>query len=89
MTFENLYETTNLVDVTLNLENCQHSPHSKLNDSLKYLNINSNDDTSTFDNVIKDISFRITDISVTEEISDNHATYYKQAIASSAFSQET
>ncbi|XP_014780528.1 GATA zinc finger domain-containing protein 14-like, partial [Octopus bimaculoides] len=88
ITFENAYKTANFLDVTLNLSNSQHSPYHKPNQYLKYLNVDSNHHRSTFDNIVMGISTRISDLSSSEEIFNNHAPYYNQALTTSGFSQQ-
>lgn len=74
------------LDVTMNLNDGTYSPYMKENNSIKYVNKNSNHPPSIINNIPASINRRLSDISSTENIFNNAKLPYQQALEKSGYS---
>ncbi|CAI9722360.1 Hypothetical predicted protein [Octopus vulgaris] len=63
---------------------CKTQPYHKINENLRYINVNSNHPHSIKKSLINNISKRISLLSYDLEIFNKHATYYNEALREAA-----
>ena len=68
------------LDVTFNLENDTYKPYVKPNNTLLYVNVNSNHPPSIIRNIPENINKRLSDLSKTEDIFQNSIGPYQEAL---------
>ena len=79
-------KVVNFLDVSLNLSSGQYSPYMKPNNTLKYINVNSNHPPTVLKNIPVGINTRLSELSSNEEIFNNSAPTYQKALDDSGFS---
>ena len=77
----------NFLDVTLDLHTGAYKPYRKPNDHPLYINTNSNHPPSIIKELPHNISKRISEISSSEEIFNEAAPYYNNALKSSGYKE--
>ena len=78
----------NFLDFNLDLESNKHKPFHKPNEKLKYINIHSNHPKIVFNNLVPNISTKISALSSNKNIFDNAALYYNKALEDSKFKDQ-
>ena len=88
LTISSHLKIVNFLDTTLNLNNGLHYPYHKPNQSLNYISTYSNHPQSIIKNLVRNISLRISNLSATEDIFQNFAPRYNEALARSGYKEK-
>ena len=83
ITVDSITQVTDYLDVKFNLLKHVHEPYRKPNNQPTYLNVKSNHPKHIIEHIPKMIEQRISTLSSTEEIFDNHKAEYENALESS------
>ena len=87
ITIQTKLKTVDFLDVTLNLATGKHYPYRKPNDRPMYVHSNSNHPPSIIKNLPSAISRRLTDISSNNDIFDQAAPLYNDALRNSGHTE--
>ena len=87
ITTQTKLKTVDFLDVTLNLATGKHYPYRKPNDRPMYVHSNSNHPPSIIKNLPSAISRRLTDISSNNDIFDQAAPLYNDALRNSGHTE--
>lgn len=85
ITIEANKKVINYLDVTLNLNTGKHAPYMKNNNTIKYVNINSNHPRTILKNIPAGINQRLSNLSSDSEIFRESATPYQKALEESGY----
>lgn len=88
ITFDVNNKVVNFLDVTLDLSTGLYRPYRKPNKRIQYINVSSCHPKGIIDKIIKGISIRISNLSANEEIFNESAFIYNDALSLSGFKDE-
>jgi len=88
ITIDPLTPVTNYLDVIFNLEKHVHEPYRKPEDDPVYLNVNSDHPKHIIKHIPKMIEQRLSTLSSTEDIFDQHKAPYEKALKDSGYVYE-
>ncbi|XP_029650703.1 myb-like protein I [Octopus sinensis] len=86
--FDNELTKANFLDVTLNLHSDSYCPYHKPSTNLKYVSVFSNHAKTITDNLVKNISQRLTNLSANVDIFRQKAEFYNAALSKAGYREK-